>query len=71
MNEQLFTVDEVSEQFKVTRQTVYNWITAGKLDVIRVGRSIRIPASALDRFLSAPAYPEGQKATPAAAGVGR
>lgn len=52
MNEQLFTVDEVSKQLKVTRQTVYNWITAGKLDVIRAGRSIRISASAIERFLA-------------------
>lgn len=51
MKEHVFTVDEVSKQFKVTRQTVYNWITAGKLDVIRVGRSIRISASAIDRFI--------------------
>jgi excisionase family DNA binding protein len=51
MNDQLFTVEEVSKQLKVTRQTVYNWITAGKLDVIRAGRSIRISASAVERFL--------------------
>lgn len=51
MQDKLFTVDEVREQFKVTRQTVYNWITAGKLDVIRVGRSIRITQAAIDRFI--------------------
>lgn len=51
MQDKLFTVDEVREQFKVTRQTVYNWITAGKLDVIRIGRSIRITQAAIDRFI--------------------
>lgn len=51
MQDKLFTVDEVRDQFKVSRQTVYNWITAGKLDVIRVGRSIRITQAAIDRFI--------------------
>jgi excisionase family DNA binding protein len=52
VSDELYTVDEVAVRFKVTRQTVYNWIKAGQLAAIKVGRSVRIEASALDRFIA-------------------
>lgn len=50
MPDELFTVDEVKDRFKVTRQTVYNWIKAGELPAVRVGRSVRVTREALEAF---------------------
>lgn len=51
MDEKQYTVKEVAEHFRVSRQSVYDWINDGKLKAIRVGDRIRIPQSALDEFI--------------------
>lgn len=51
MDEEYLTVDEVRLKLHVTRQAVYNWISEGKLRAVRVGRSVRIPVSALMEFI--------------------
>lgn len=48
---QYFTVQEVADQLRVTRQAVYNWIDEGKLKAVKVGRSVRVADSALADFL--------------------
>ncbi len=50
MEEKFYKVGEIAELLKVTRQTVYNWIRAGKLKAERFGNSIRISAEELERF---------------------
>jgi excisionase family DNA binding protein len=50
VQDEYFTVDEVKDRFKVTRQTVYNWIKSGDLPAVKIGRSVRITAKALDAF---------------------
>ena len=51
-HEDLFlTVAEVAELLKLNQQTVRNWIDAGSLPAIRVGRRVRIKRSDLDRIL--------------------
>ncbi|HEU4321876.1 MAG TPA: helix-turn-helix domain-containing protein [Roseiflexaceae bacterium] len=51
MDEPVFTVKEVAEHFKVSRQAVYNWIAEGRLRALKVGTSTRIPASAITAFV--------------------
>jgi len=51
MDEEYLTVDEVRRKLHVTRQAVYNWISEGKLRAVRVGRSVRVPVSALVEFI--------------------
>ncbi len=51
MDEKYLTVEEVRTALHVTRQAVYNWISEGKLRAVRVGRAVRIPASALNEFI--------------------
>lgn len=34
------TCEEVADQLKVTRQTVWNWIKAGKLKACRINKKI-------------------------------
>lgn len=51
MDERQFTVKEVAEHFRVSRQSVYDWINDGRLKAIKIGERIRIPQSSLDEFI--------------------
>lgn len=50
-NESFLTVAEVAELLRLNQQTVRNWIDAGTLPAVRVGRRVRIKRSDLDRIL--------------------
>jgi excisionase family DNA binding protein len=43
---ELLTVRELAEHLQLNQQTVRNWITAGELESIKVGRAVRIPRRA-------------------------
>lgn len=51
MDEKQYTVKEISEHFRVSRQAVYDWIKEGKLRAIRLGERVRVPDSALRSFI--------------------
>jgi excisionase family DNA binding protein len=51
MDEKQYTVKEISEHFRVSRQAVYEWINDGKLRAIKLGERVRIPESALKAFI--------------------
>lgn len=64
--ESFLTVAEVAALLRLNQQTVRNWIDAGSLPALRVGRRVRIKRSDLDRMLesgyrgtSSPASPIG------------
>ena len=44
-----YKVNEVADLLRVHRMTVYNMIHAGDIKIVRIGRTIRIPA---DQFAS-------------------
>jgi len=46
----MLTIQQVADIFHVTRKTVYNWILAGKLQVIRIGGTIRVEQTEVDRI---------------------
>ena len=46
----MLTVKEFAEMFHVTKMTVYRWINAGKVKVIRIGSTIRIEKSEAERI---------------------
>ncbi len=50
-NESFLTVAEVAELLRLNQQTVRNWIDAGSLPAVRVGRRVRIKRSDLNRIL--------------------
>jgi len=56
MNEKYFKVSEVAKQFRVSRQTVYDWIAEGRLKAVKIGKITRIPESALAAIIT-PAQP--------------
>jgi len=50
-NETFLTVAEVAELLRLNQQTVRNWIDAGTLPAVRVGRRVRIKRSDLNRIV--------------------
>jgi excisionase family DNA binding protein len=50
-DESFLTVAEVADLLRLNQQTVRNWIDAGSLPAIRVGRRVRIKRSDLNRIL--------------------
>ena len=45
------TVVEVAEVMRVSKMTVYRLLHSGEMPGVRVGRSFRVPADALDAYL--------------------
>lgn len=45
-----FTVQQVADALQVNRKTVREMVARGELPCVRVGRSLRIPRSALDNL---------------------
>jgi excisionase family DNA binding protein len=50
-NEEFMTVAEVAALLRLNQQTIRNWLDAGKLPHIRVGRRVRILRSDLDHLI--------------------
>ncbi len=50
-DESFLTVAEVAETLRLNQQTVRNWIDAGSLPAVRVGRRVRIKRSDLDQIV--------------------
>jgi len=46
-----FTTREVAEALRISERTVRRAIAAGKLQAIRVGRLVRVPAASLRQFI--------------------
>jgi len=46
-----FKVDEVASRLNLSKSQVYQLIAEGELPSVRIGRSVRIPAEALRRWL--------------------
>ena len=45
------TVAEVAQTMRVSKMTVYRLVHNGELEAVRVGRSFRVPESAVDEYL--------------------
>jgi excisionase family DNA binding protein len=58
-DDEYLTVIEIAEHLKLNPQTIRNWIDAGSLPAVRVGRRVRIRRADLDHLLA-----QGTTATP-------
>ena len=47
----LLRAEEVARMLGVGRSTVYELIVRGQLPVVRIGRLVRVPAAALERWI--------------------
>jgi excisionase family DNA binding protein len=65
--DEFMTVAEVAAILKLNQQTVRNWIDAGTLPAVRIGRRVRIKRSDFDRVVessySGPAEPTSAAAS--------
>jgi excisionase family DNA binding protein len=50
LDDQLFTVDEVANQLRVSKKTILRWINAGILVAIKLEKEYRIAQSDLEDF---------------------
>jgi excisionase family DNA binding protein len=51
MEDSYLTVAEIAQLLKLNEQTIRNWIDAGKLPAMRVGRRVRVKGSDFDRLV--------------------
>jgi excisionase family DNA binding protein len=47
----LLTAEDVAHRLSVGRATAYELMASGVLPVVRIGRSVRVPAQALDKWI--------------------
>lgn len=50
-HDDFMTVAEVAVIMRVSKMTVYRLVHSGELPAVRVGRSFRVPAHAVDDYL--------------------
>lgn len=48
----VYTLDEVSDIMKVTKRTLYNYIKAGTLHAVKMGKYWRVSEESLQDFIS-------------------
>nr|WP_206690939.1 MULTISPECIES: helix-turn-helix domain-containing protein [unclassified Quadrisphaera] len=46
------TVAEVATMMRVSKMTVYRLVHSGEMPAVRVGRSFRVPETAVDQYLA-------------------
>jgi putative molybdopterin biosynthesis protein len=51
MANQVYTPEEVASILKVSKNAIYKWVQEGRIDAIRIGKSVRIPAAEVERLL--------------------
>lgn len=51
LNDEFLTVAEVASLLKLNPQTIRNWIDAGRLPAVRIGRRVRVLRRDLDQLL--------------------
>ena len=48
----LYTLQEVADILRVSRQTIYNYVTAKKLKAVKYGREYRVTEEILQEFIA-------------------
>jgi len=52
VSERFLKINDVMRRLKLSRSTIYSFIASGDLQIVKFGRSTRIAASELSRFIS-------------------
>ena len=47
----MLSVKETAELFGVTKRTVFRWIKSGKMKSVKIGRTVRVKKSEIDRLI--------------------
>jgi excisionase family DNA binding protein len=54
VEERLFSVEEVADRLGMSRYTISDWIKAGRLKGVKIGKYWRVKASDLEAFIVNP-----------------
>jgi excisionase family DNA binding protein len=57
MQQRLLTVPQAADELGLSARTVWAWIYARKLGVVRLGRAVRIPRTAIESLIEAGTIP--------------
>ncbi len=52
MPKEFYTPEQLAELLQVSKPAIYKWAQEGRIEVVRIGRTVRIPAAEVDRLLS-------------------
>ena len=55
----MYTLDEVAEILKVSKRTLYNYLKAGTLPAVKMGKSGRVTEQSLQSCISGLSAPAG------------
>lgn len=59
MAPRLLTVVQTADQLGLSARTIWTWVYARKLGVVRLGRSVRIPQAAIEELIESGSIPAG------------
>ncbi|MGO9094760.1 MAG: helix-turn-helix domain-containing protein [Bryobacteraceae bacterium] len=65
-NTQRLNIQDAADYLGVRPSTIRQWVWRSKIDVVRIGRCIRIPRQALDRIIEEGTTPAQNSVRPAA-----
>ncbi len=57
MAKRLLTVKQAAEELGLSDRTIWAWVYAKKLGVVRLGRSVRIPQTSIDELIETGTIP--------------
>jgi excisionase family DNA binding protein len=52
MPKEFYTPEQLAELLQVSKPAIYKWAQEGRIEVVRIGRTVRIPVGEVDRLLS-------------------
>ena len=52
MPREFYKPEQLAELLQVSKPTVYKWAQEGRIEVVRIGRTVRIPAAEVERLLT-------------------
>jgi excisionase family DNA binding protein len=52
VRDELNKVRKFAEQLGISEKTAWAWIAQRRVDVVRLGRSVRVPQSSIDRLIA-------------------
>lgn len=53
----LVKIPEAAKMLAISEKTLWAWVAARRIDVVRIGRSVRIPTKAIEQLIEAGTTP--------------
>ena len=51
MPREFYTPEQLAELLQVSKPAIYKWAHEGRIKAVRIGRTVRIPATEVERLL--------------------